>query len=155
MSGTLAHLLATVTAARELMVQRLAGDSLAPEEKREMEVALKELDVMWAELERYAEFFEYAPDACLITDVGGRVREANQAARELLVATRADVLGRSLSDYIGADERIGRVTNAAWKGRVQPIGRTAVEVEVSVRPIALRESELSGLCWLMRDVASS
>jgi len=87
-------LLTTVSAVRELMIRRLQADSLDDESKREMQMALEELDVMWEELqgqaallvrenERYAEFFQYAPDAYVITDAGGSVREANQAALEL------------------------------------------------------------------------
>ena len=85
----------TVGAVRELMIKRLEADSLDTEARREMEMALEELDVMWEELqgqaallvrenERYAEFFRYAPDAYLITDAGGNIREANEAALELL-----------------------------------------------------------------------
>ena len=152
MSGSLDRLFGTVSAAREMMVKRLAAESLAPQEKREMQRALQELDAMWGELsreaavleresERYAEFFEYAPDACLITDVAGRVREANQAALELLGATCAEIVGRCLSDYVGAD------------GRVQRPGRAALDVELRVRPIALKKSDVSGLCWLIREAA--
>ena len=73
------------------------------------------VDVMWEELqaqaamltrenERYAEFFEHAPDAYLITDAGGGVREANRSALELLGAARDDLAGRPLSEHI-AEER--------------------------------------------------
>ncbi|HYY62320.1 MAG TPA: hypothetical protein VE756_13140, partial [Burkholderiales bacterium] len=72
-------LLTTVSAVRELMIKRLEAESLDDDSRREMETALEELDVMWEELqgqaallvrenERYAEFFQYAPDAYLITD---------------------------------------------------------------------------------------
>jgi len=142
-SGSLDRLFSTVSAAREMMVKRLAAESLAPEERRDMEMALKELDAMWGELsgeaailerenQRYAEFFEFAPDACLITDVAGSVREANQAALELLGVTRAELVGRSLNDHVAA-----------------------LKLELRVRPIALKESDVSGLCWLIREAAMS
>ena len=60
--------LASVTAVRELMSKRLEASSLDADAKREMQMALEELDVMWEELQRYAEFFEYTPDAYVITD---------------------------------------------------------------------------------------
>ena len=77
------RLLATVSAVRELMVRRLEEPSLGSDAKREMQIAIEELDVMWEELqaqaalllretERYAEFFEYAPDAYVITDAGAQ-----------------------------------------------------------------------------------
>src|SRR5256714_11956401 len=104
-------LLTTVTAVRELMIRRLESASLDVDSQREVEMALEELDVMWEELqgqaalllrenERYAEFFEFAPDAYVISDAGGSIREANQAAGELFEAARADLLGRPLSEFI-------------------------------------------------------
>src|SRR2546423_2823448 len=44
-------LLTTVTPVRELMIKRLEGALLDVEAKREMEMALEELDVMWGELQ--------------------------------------------------------------------------------------------------------
>src|SRR5438093_1129023 len=110
-------LLTTVTAVRELMIKRLEAAAADPEAKREMEMALEELDVMWEELqgqaalltrenERYAQFFEYAPDAYLITDAGGNVREVNQAALELLKAPRDEVAGKPLSGFIAPEDRV-------------------------------------------------
>src|SRR5438067_4309088 len=107
-------LLTTVSAVRDLMIKRLEAESLDADAKREMEMALEELDVMWEELhgqaallvrenERYAEFFEYAPDAYLITDAGGSIREARQAALELFKAPRDEVVRRALSEYIAAE----------------------------------------------------
>src|SRR5829696_7036990 len=101
----------TVTTVRELMIKRLEAEPLDSDAKREMEMALEELDVMWEELqgqaalltrenERYAEFFDYAPDAYVITDAGGSIREVNQTATELFGAARAALVGHSLSDCI-------------------------------------------------------
>src|SRR5213082_4161123 len=110
-------LLPTVSAVRDLMIKRLEAESLDADAKREMEMALEELDVMWEELQgqaallvrenaRYAEFFEFAPDAYLITDAGGGVREANQAARELLQSSRDDIVGKPLSAYVAPEDRV-------------------------------------------------
>lgn len=129
---------ATVSAARKLMVKRLEAPSLDDDARRELERALNELDLMWEELqaqatmleresERYAEFFEYSPDAYVITEAGGAVREANQAALELLRGARADVVGRPLADWIAARE-----------------------VQCSVRAIRLKKNGGDGLCWLIR-----
>lgn len=115
--NTLERLAATVTAVRELMTRRLEAESLAGEARREIERALAELESMWKELqgqaallaqenERYAEFFQYAPDACVITDASGGVREANQAALELLGAARPDLVGRPLSELLPDRDRL-------------------------------------------------
>lgn len=129
---------------------------------------------MWEELQgqaallerenaRYAEFFEFAPDAYLITDPGGAIREANQAAAELFRAARADVLGRPLSEFIAGEDRVAFLTRTVqlmlgaggartltWQARVQPLGGAALGCEFSVRAIPLRKSGAAGLCWLIR-----
>jgi len=163
----------TVSAVRELMIRRLELASLEPETRREMEMALEELDVMWEELqgqaallvrenERYAEFFQYAPDAYLITDAGGSIREANQAALELLKAPRSELVGRPLSECVAAEDRVSflartvglmlgaAVPPPAWRARLQPRDGAAVVAEVSVRAIPLKKSGVGGLCWLLR-----
>ena len=156
-------LLTTVSAVRDLMIKRLEAESLDGDAKREMEMALEELDVMWEELqghaallvrekERYAEFFEYAPDAYLITDAGGSIREANQAAREFLNAPRDAVVGHSLSQYVAPEDRVNFLARAVWRTRLQPREREALAAEFSVRAIALKKSGAAGLCWLMRPV---
>ena len=116
------------------MLRRLHSESLDESSQREVEMALEELDVMWEELQgqtallerenaRYAEFFEFAPDAYVITDPGGAIREANEAAAELFRAAR-----------------------------VQPRDGSALACEFSVRTIPLRKSGAAGLCWLIRPV---
>jgi PAS domain-containing protein len=89
----------------------------------EIESVLAELELMRRELERYAAFFEHAPDACVITDAGGSVREANQAALELLGGTRDEIVGQPL--------------------------RKLLQVELAARPIPLEDGG-RGLCWLLR-----
>ena len=100
-------LLTTVTAVREIMIKRLEDASLDEKSHREVELALEEIDVMWEELQaqatllerenaRYAEFFEFAPDAYVITDAGGGIRELNAAAAELFGAGGSSMIGRAL-----------------------------------------------------------
>jgi len=163
----------TVAAVRELMVKRL--DSVPPggESRREMEMALEELDAMWEELQgqaallvrenrRYAEFFEYSPDAYLITDAGGNIREVNQAALELLRSPRDELVGRPLSDCVAAEDReqfLARAVYpmldaggepASWRARMIAAQGTALDCELSVRAIPLKKSGVGGLCWLVR-----
>lgn len=171
-----AWLSTTVQAVRELMLKRLQAESLDAEAQREVEMALEELDVMWEELQgqavllerenaRYVEFFEFAPDAYLITDPGGSIREANAAAAELFGAPRAEVVGRSLSEFLATDDRLSFLARAvrlmaaseatrklAWPAHVQPLEGPAIACQLSVRAIPLRKSGAAGLCWLVRPV---
>ena len=101
-------LLESVAAVRSRMVQRLEAHGIDAEARRNLALALEELDVLWEELrnqavdfvrenQRYADFFEYAPDAFVITDAAGQVMQANQAAVELLAVPLADLIGRALN----------------------------------------------------------
>ena len=165
----------TVTTVRELMIKRLETDPAGSESRRELEMALEELDVMWEELQgqtallsrenaRYAEFFDYAPDAYVITDGGGNIREVNQAATELFGAAREALLGRPLGGSVPAEERgtflahwvgliVGETSRpAAWRGRIRTPAGTITEVSFSVRAIPLKKSGVGGICWLIRPL---
>lgn len=113
-------LLATVAALRERMQGTREERDIAWEELQ------AEVTLLAREKQRYAEFFQYAPDPYFITDAGGSVREVNEAALELLQAARDDVVGQPLSGYIA--NRVG----------------------VTVRAVALGQSGAAGLCWLLR-----
>jgi PAS domain S-box-containing protein len=167
-------LLTTVNAVREMMVGRLEKASLDAESRREVEMALEELDVMWEELqgqaellsrenERYAEFFDHAPDAYLVTDVGGNIREANRAAVELLRTDREHLVHRPLSSYLVEADRVSflsrfvglliqGVSKDAWEAHITPATGGMVRAHFSVRAIPLGKSGVSGLCWLIRPL---
>jgi PAS domain S-box-containing protein len=165
----------TAGAVRELIAEQLAAGALDNEARRAMEMALKDLDIIWEQLEgqtaqlviekeRYAEFFEFAPEACLITDVGGSVREANLAALELLGATREDLIGGTLREHLADDDRIGFLARTATLTGPLPICWQAVlrhrtgalrGCMLSVRPIALKRSGAGGLCWQLRPLDGS
>lgn len=114
------ELLATVDAVRQ---------SLDAEARREMEAALEDIGALREEKERYAEFFRYAPDAYVITDAGGTVQEANEAAGELLQTKAESLVGQALGRH------------------VEDAGLTA-RLELAARPIPLKTGA-AGLCWLV------
>lgn len=164
----------TLAAVRELMVQRLEKQPLDAETERDIQMALEELEVMWEELqgqaellqresERYQEFFDYAPDAYIVTDAGCNVREANRAALELVQADgRGALLGKALTEFVPDEDRtaflskfIGLVLEPApksltWRCRLRRADGSLVPATVSVRAIPLRKSGVAGLCWLVR-----
>jgi PAS domain S-box-containing protein len=168
-------LLSTINAVREIMVERLQKHSLEPEAEREMQMALDAIEVMWEELvgqadllarehKRYQEFFEFSPDAYAITDVGGNVREANQALADLLKVPRADLLGKPLSGYVLEAERATFLSNLVgmamhveakpltWRSRLRTLEGAAIDALISIRAMPLRRSGVGGLCWLFRPI---
>jgi len=168
------YLLTTVNAVRELMVDRLEAGSLDAESRRDVEVALEELNVMWEELQgqadtisrqhqRYAEFFDHAPDAYIVTDVGGNIREANYAAVELLRTNREHLLRRPLSAFVIEADRVaflsrfvGLLINGVgkdgWEAHITPAAGGMLRAHFSVRAIPLGKSGVGGLCWLIRPL---
>jgi PAS domain S-box-containing protein len=75
----------------------------------ELRVAAEELanlrDNLEAERQRYAELFDFAPEAYLETDAHGNVREANRAAVELLRCPHEHLVGKPLVVFVAEDER--------------------------------------------------
>jgi PAS domain S-box-containing protein len=119
-------------------------------------------DVLANERQRYAEFFEYAPDAYLVTEMQGEIREANRAARELLGANQDQLDGASLLAFVSEAERIefraflvaarGQPDGEAlqWAGSVCTRAGRALPAELRVRSIKVRRKNADGLCWLIR-----
>src|SRR3954468_7707644 len=165
----------TMDAVRDIMVRRLEKQSPHPGSEKKIQMALEELEVMWDELqgraemltrenERYAEFFDYAPDAYIITDAGGNVREVNHAAEELLGAKKDAMVGTPLGEFIAAGHRVkylstfvGLFANpqesaTTWESAVRGADGKEKAVSLSVRGLPLKRSGVRGLCWLIRPL---
>jgi PAS domain S-box-containing protein len=164
-------LFTTVSAVRELMLKRLARPTLDNEAKRDAEMAVKTLDLLWEQLEgettllsreheRYLAFFENAPDAYLVTDVGGSVREANRAALELLRLPLELVKGKALIHMLPEADKTVFLTRlvalmaapaaASWSAHILGGNASPLPVQLAVRPIPLARSGVAGLCWSIR-----
>src|SRR5207248_5206071 len=87
---------------------RMAIEELYVAEE-ELRLQHEELLGVRAELEDqrrgYEELFQLAPDAYLVTNPLGIVREANRAAAELLGIESHFLIGKPLITYVDADDR--------------------------------------------------
>lgn len=117
-----------------------------------------------AERERYAELFEFAPDAYLVTDDHGKIVEANHRACELLgVAARA-LTGKLLVGFVDESARCD------YRLTLQRLGVAPAEVEeqylrlhprdgapfvAAVRAASRRDqrTHLTVLRWMIRDIS--
>ncbi|HEU4529088.1 MAG TPA: GAF domain-containing protein [Actinomycetota bacterium] len=82
------------------------------------------LALLLAEGDARERVFEALPDAVLLTDVHGHVRDANRAALRLLGRPAEDVFGRPIDDLVVEDPtQVGDVTGLTraglWQGRVE------------------------------------
>ncbi len=117
-----------------------------------------------AEKRRYEGLFCFAPDGYLVTDLGGIIKEANQAAGDL-IGVRPDFLtGRPLAAYVcQADKKafrdhldrlpeIGHV--GGWQLCLEPRqgGLIPVLATVSVMPPDAEEPD--ELYWIIHDISA-
>lgn len=138
---------------------RLAGD----ESRRLLAELTAAHEIVETERERYRDLFQFAPNGYLVTDLNGRIREANRAATNLLnsslgppgrvllstfVAARDRPTFQSRLERLRRDEEMGE-----WDIRLVPRGGTApIDAAVSATTIRNREGRAVGYRWLVRDV---
>jgi PAS domain S-box-containing protein len=158
-----------VEAVRELMEKQLRAGKGA--EATALQSGLEELSVLWDELQsqnehlarerqRFENLFEFLPEACLITDVVGHVRDANRAAIELLQILPRELSAKPLSVFICAEQRMefrSRLTALcnsdylgmeSWRSRILPRDGQALAATLAVR--AIHPPRPSELCWVLR-----
>jgi PAS domain-containing protein len=169
-SAQLSHALSTaVHAVIELLEEkrRVAkdGDGTA------LQAGAEELSVIWDELQsqsehlarerqRFEDLFQFLPEACVITDVVGHVREANQAAAELLGVAAGSLAGKPFPVFLATEHRLefrNRLTRfyaadflgrETWGSAILPRGASPANVLLTVR--AINPPHPSDLCWLIR-----
>lgn len=86
------------TALEELQV---AGEELN-QQNEALAAAHQAVEV---ERQRYQDLFEFAPDAYLVTDMNGAIREANHAAATLLNSSRQSLIGKPLVVFVDQEGR--------------------------------------------------
>jgi PAS domain S-box-containing protein len=162
--------------------------SPSPEEQRqflreaceELHIALEELSVAQAELldqnqeliltrqavevqrQRYHELFDLAPDGYLVTDVNGKIQEANRAAASMLNIESRFLVGKPLSIFIAQPERqrfyallirlaqVDRVQE--WEVSLQPRHDKLFNAALTVTPVREAGGKVIALRWLLRDI---
>ena len=116
-----------------------------------------------SERQRYENLFDLTPDAQLVTDFGGTIREANRAACKFFSLPQKFLVGKPLIVFIVEQDRVGfrsELNKLQHQDRIQ-------EIEVRIQPrhgevfqAALRlarlldnEGEIIELRWLLRDIS--
>lgn len=114
--------------------------------------------------QRYLDLFEFAPDAYLVTDGLGEVREANRAASSVFGLARTYVRGKPVAAFVLPEEQREfrtrleeirqRVDQGVWTFETRLRSRGHREpTDVSIRVAAEREGAvIVRMLWLVRDV---
>ncbi|HLL48835.1 MAG TPA: PAS domain S-box protein [Longimicrobiaceae bacterium] len=136
---------------------------VSEEELRQQNETLAESrEQLEAQRERYRDLFHFAPDAYLVTDADGVVREANRAAASLLGVGESALAGKPLAVFVDARSRrdfrlrLARVAGEErvedWELRLHPRRGGPLEASCSVAAVRGRGGTVEGLRWLLRDV---
>jgi PAS domain S-box-containing protein len=169
-----AHVLsAAVGAVRELLETKLGTHG--GQEALTLRVSLEALDVLWEELQgqsehlarerqRYVDFFQFAPDAYLVSDAKGSIREANGAAGLLLHTSPEYLVGKPIGGFIAPEHRrafraqlmalgLGAGDPTKWDSAVRARDGSSAPVSIAVRGMGHSAEAPSAFCWLLRSQA--
>jgi hypothetical protein len=144
--------------------------TLATESDQRAQALELEVEQLALERDRYADLFELAPDAYLVTDTYGTIMEANAAASRLLRgsapglrASAPSLCAQALDLFIPLEQRgvfRGKLAamaagpgpeRATWRGSLR-CDHMDMSVEFTVGRIKHRALPMVSLCWLLRPV---
>jgi PAS domain S-box-containing protein len=113
----------------------------------------------------YRDLFDFAPDAYVVTDAEGTIREGNLAVADML-QERLDVLvGRPLVDYVAADDRTtfismldeirqpGKIRDEAWEVYMRPRGGVLFPASVSASAFCDDDGRVVRVRWMVHDIS--
>ena len=156
-----------------------AGSAGLSESTRDLRAAIEELYVAEEELRlqhaellgarteledqrrRYEELFQLAPDAYIVTDPRGIVREVNRAAADLVGVEARFLLGKPLMTFVDTQDRpdlralintFGAGSQVADWSLTSCPGTAPRAVSASASAARDGRNELVGIRWIFRDV---
>jgi PAS domain S-box-containing protein len=125
-------------------------------QNRELFFAYQTLEIGY---QRYWEFFNFAPDGYLVTDLEGIIREANQTAMSLFSKTPAELRGKPITSILPEIKTQGPGTRIDWLAgprqfevNIQLTGLLPIEIAVNIAPQCNSSNKPVGLLWLIRDI---
>lgn len=131
------------------------------EELRQQNEALSAArELAEAESQRYQDLFSEAPDGYLVTDIYGKIREANRAAATLLGVPQSRLVGKPLAVFIAASDRetfrvrlnrLQAVQN--WEVCLHPRNRSPFYAILAMTCMKNHQGQPIGLRWLLRDIS--
>ena len=115
------------------------------------------------ERQKYFELFEFAPDACFLTDSHGIIREANVAASQLLGVPAQSLAGKTLPGFFDEPARkayrhqLDQLRESErsddWEIQIRPRNGPPAEVSVSIARMTPRNKSLGTYRWVVRDIS--
>lgn len=134
----------------------------------DLRTALEELRAAEEELRRqnealrcFQELFDLAPDAYLVTDLAGVVRQANGAAARMLRVPFDFLPGKAMTTYVVTEDRprfrkllstMKRSGTHTGQFRLQPHEGAPVEADLTHSMAVTPDGTPTGIRWMARDV---
>jgi len=114
---------------------------------------------------RYRDLFDFAPDGYLVTDLAGRIEEANRAAETLIGTGGVSLTGTGLPDYVLPASRVAfedQLKNLPeqdafpvqeWQFDIRSAAGVSFPANLSVRLVRDSSGRAVSLRWLLRDIS--
>ncbi|PMB07693.1 PAS domain-containing sensor histidine kinase, partial [Fischerella thermalis CCMEE 5273] len=138
---------------------------VAEEEVRQQNEELIDIHAaLEVERQRYKELFDFAPDAYLVTNIEGKILEANRAATNLFKISQKYLQGKLLIDFIPEHQRrafrfqlmrlhqIKQIQD--WEIQMHTREGGEFDAAISVTTVCDREGNPEGWRWLVRDITA-
>jgi PAS domain S-box-containing protein len=136
---------------------RLAEERIL-EQSKELEQSRATID---RERARYQELFDFGPDAYVITDAAGAIRDANAAAGRMLGVEPRLLRGKPLPSFFAEEglkeypQQLDKLCDTGhlhdWEIFLQPRNAERIAVSVSIARATGRERD--GHRWVLRDIS--
>jgi PAS domain S-box-containing protein len=153
------------------------SDRPASTELEALHLAMEELRAAWENLstqsdelarerDHYAQLFQLAPDAYIVTDGAGAIREVNVAAENLLQFRSQYLLGKPFPLFLAMEDRQPFRTNlntmlseGSQSPRHSSVGLQygfgpRTKIDLTGAPIRALAGRFQGICWVLRRAAS-
>ncbi|OKH55217.1 transcriptional regulator [Calothrix sp. HK-06] len=136
---------------------------LATEELCQQNQELAEArNLLETERQRYKDLFDFAPDAYLVTDLDGKIQEANRACSEVFGISQQNLMGKLIVNFVTLDDRHKLRCQIAKLSKMEKIGEIIIfckkreggffNAALTATSICNRQGIVTGLRWLIRDI---
>lgn len=137
---------------------------VAMEELQQQNQALAEaMELVSAERKRYQDLFQSASEAYLVTNLDGKIQEANRRAAEMLKIPSDFLAGKPLGLYVSEQERATFRTELVqrsqrdsfkeWELSLQSRDGKLIKVACLVLAIRDQNNQPTGFRWAIRDIS--
>jgi len=135
---------------------------VAHEELMAQDMALRSaLDAARIERTRYQELFDQAPEAFVVTDRFGTIREANKAVAALMNTSPQFLVGHPIASFISQEERPSFRSELSggsleqsqeWDVQMKPRNAAPFAAAIMMTPMTDATGSVQALRWHIKDV---